>query len=195
MTTLQLDFNLDNELPIHKLNLEVPIRRRHKTTHSMKNSVFYLAALHMVVVSTYGKVHEIVNNKPQLQERRKTQFISYKFIFKSFTFSHFQITNRVQSRIILNRMAWRRNCATSKKWRNAYSNSENTKKANNSFWCSHVDWAITNWLQLPWTTTFVLSVVVCRFYVRLCVRIKSGCSWYRFVSFEISLSAQSGVSS
>lgn len=37
----------------------------------MKNSVFYLAALHMVVVSTYGKVQEIVNNKPQLQERRK----------------------------------------------------------------------------------------------------------------------------
>lgn len=31
----------------------------------------------MVVVSTYGKVLEIVNNKPQLQERRKTHFISY----------------------------------------------------------------------------------------------------------------------
>lgn len=36
-----------------------------------KNSVFYLAALHMVIVSTYGKLVEIVNNKPQLKERRK----------------------------------------------------------------------------------------------------------------------------
>lgn len=36
-----------------------------------KNFVFYLAALHMVIVSTYGKVLEIVNNKPQLKERRK----------------------------------------------------------------------------------------------------------------------------
>lgn len=35
----------------------------------MKSSVFYLAALHMVVCSTYGKVVEIVNNKPQLKER------------------------------------------------------------------------------------------------------------------------------
>lgn len=38
---------------------------------STKSSVLYLAALHMVVYGTYGKVLEIVNNKPQLKERRK----------------------------------------------------------------------------------------------------------------------------
>lgn len=42
---------------------------------STKNLVFYLAALQMVVVSTYGKVMEIVNNKPQLSERRKIIYL------------------------------------------------------------------------------------------------------------------------
>lgn len=49
-----------------------------KSQKNMKSSVFYLAALHMVVCSTYGKVVEIVNNKPQLKERRK---IVFKFKF------------------------------------------------------------------------------------------------------------------
>lgn len=49
-----------------------------------KNYVFYLAALHMFVASTYGKMLEIVNNKPQLRERRKIKFFSwhiYLFIY------------------------------------------------------------------------------------------------------------------
>lgn len=51
-----------------------------------KNSVFYLAALHMVVVSTYGKVLEIVNNKPQLKERRKIQFFPHFLFFLNIKF-------------------------------------------------------------------------------------------------------------
>lgn len=39
-----------------------------------KNSIIYLAALQMVVCSTYGKLLEIINNKPQLKERRKKLF-------------------------------------------------------------------------------------------------------------------------
>lgn len=39
-----------------------------------KKSVFYLAALQMIICSAYGKVLEIVNNKPQLKERRKISF-------------------------------------------------------------------------------------------------------------------------
>lgn len=39
-----------------------------------KQTVFYLAALHMLVSSSYGKVLEIINNKPQLRERRKKFF-------------------------------------------------------------------------------------------------------------------------
>lgn len=50
---------------------------------STKCSVLYLAALHMVVCSAYGKVLEIVNNKPQLKERRKLLlnffFLTYEF--------------------------------------------------------------------------------------------------------------------
>lgn len=48
-----------------------------------KNSVFYLAALHMIVATTSSKVLEIVNNKPQLKERRKIRFANI-FLFLNF---------------------------------------------------------------------------------------------------------------
>lgn len=35
-----------------------------------KNSVFFLAALNVIICSSYGKFLEIVNDKPQLRERR-----------------------------------------------------------------------------------------------------------------------------
>lgn len=145
----------------------------------------------MVVVSTYGKVHEIVNNKPQLQERRKTPSISYKSIFESFTF--ISNTNRAYDP----ESSWN-------KWLDAeivqqVKNDETNiqpmktrrKKATTHFDArtsieqSQIDYNCHERPLLFYLWSFLRTLVRPNKKRLLLIS-------FRFVSFEISLSAQSG---
>lgn len=73
---------------------------------STKNSLIYLAAIHLFIYTTYGKVLEIVNNKPQLKERRKKCLIVNLTFFFHFhkrrydwNFEQF-IQKRISTRIL-----------------------------------------------------------------------------------------------